>query len=196
MPVAVESRAPCKSRLRSCTTTNALVEGGGGGTAGLHAESVPSSAAKMKRAVPDAAPDVTTKPVALPLNTRPVGCPDTFTSSDCFPPSPSYSVEELVPLFATHQKVGVVAGPAASPHAFFSFASMNLVFSAAVLETRRSTSNTSSSWPGSSPGSSLGSSAAPPPLSSERSFCEFDSAEPPGAHALPMHARRIVSAHL
>src|SRR5436309_15315190 len=80
------------------TATTACV----GATAGLHPRIVPSSVAKMKRAAPEADPLVTTKPVP-PLKTTPVGAPGTLTLTESSAPVlPLESVDESVPLSATH----------------------------------------------------------------------------------------------
>src|SRR5438093_1623853 len=77
-----------------------------------HAEIVPSSLAKIKRAVPC---EGIMKPV-VPLNTTPVGAPGTDTTRATFAPVlPLYNVDFPVPLSATHH--GLVA-LAARPQAF------------------------------------------------------------------------------
>src|SRR5207247_7282318 len=69
-----------------------------------HAEMVPSSLAKIKRAVPC---EGITKPL-VGLNTMPVGAPGTDTTSPSFAPVlPLYNVDFPVPLSATHH--GLVA---------------------------------------------------------------------------------------
>jgi hypothetical protein len=80
---------------------------------------VPDSVANRNSAEADVVPSVTANPVP-PLKTAPVGAPSTLTTSDWGDPSPLYSVEVSVPLFATHQNVD---GPAVSPHAFTRFSS-------------------------------------------------------------------------
>ena len=65
---------------------------------------------------------LTTK-FGLPLNTSPVGPPATSTTSGTTAPLPSYNVETSLSAAFTHQ--GVV-GPAARPHAFTRFGSVDL----------------------------------------------------------------------
>src|SRR6185437_11610826 len=74
-------------------------------TAGDHPSTCPPSVAKRKRAAPLLPPWLTTKSVATPLKTVPVGPPGTETVSACFAPAPVYSVEVLVPLFDDHHGV-------------------------------------------------------------------------------------------
>src|SRR4051812_13478040 len=74
----------------------------------------------MNRALPDAAPTVSTKSVVTVLATTPVGPPGTETVSGTLVPSPRYRVETSVPLSATHQ--GEV-GSAAIPQPFTRFES-------------------------------------------------------------------------
>src|SRR6476469_7838210 len=80
----------------------------------------PPSVAKRNRAGPLLPPWLTTKSVAEPLNTVPVGPPGTDTVRACFAPLALYSVELFVPLFDDHH--GVV-GPAVIPQALTSDAS-------------------------------------------------------------------------
>ena len=117
---------------RSATTT-ALVPP-------FHAEMMPSSPAKMNRALVDAG--ITKSLVAL--KTIPVGAPPVllpvvgmFTTSDCFTPAASYSVDVPVWLFATHR---MPVGPKASPQGLTRFASMVLACSARSSLTSRSSS--------------------------------------------------------
>src|ERR671931_2230531 len=90
------------------TTTNDWVEGAGGGTPGFHPRMVPLSVTHMNLDGPESTPSLTMK-LGPPLKTMPVGAPATWTTSGCGSPSPLYSVETLVSLSATHQKV---VGPA------------------------------------------------------------------------------------
>src|SRR5436190_630205 len=78
-------------------------------TAGFQPRIVPLSVAKMKRAGPEVVPFVTTK-LGPPLKTTPVGAPATPTRSGIVAPVlPLYSVDESVPLSATHQGDVVLA---------------------------------------------------------------------------------------
>src|SRR5260221_1642435 len=81
-------------------------------TAGDHPRIIPLSVANRNLAGPDLPLWLTTKAVALPLDTVPVGPPGTATVSATFEPVPLYSVDVSVPLFDTHH--GVV-GPAERP---------------------------------------------------------------------------------
>ena len=85
---------------------------------------MPFSVAKMNFEDTFAVPLETWK-FGPPLNTMPVGSSGTLTTSGLAIgngfPSPSYSVDVLVPLFATQK--GVV-GPATRPQAFTRFESM------------------------------------------------------------------------
>src|SRR4051812_37025575 len=110
--------APTSDRSAACW---AWCEGGGGGTPGLHPRIVPLSVEKMNSAAPEFVPSLTTNP-GPPLNTSPVGAPGTLTTSDCGVPDPSYSVDTSMPLSATHHGV---PDPAARPHAFTRFGSVN-----------------------------------------------------------------------
>src|SRR3954452_3155561 len=101
------------------TAICACVDGGGGGTVGLHPLMIPASEEKRKRAAPEVAPEDTTNPVPS-LNTAPVGAPPgmatvrgTFVTG-VFPTAPEYRVDTSVPLSAT--QAGVV-GPKVSPQA-------------------------------------------------------------------------------
>ena len=90
-------------------------------TVGDQPRIVPPSVANRNRADPDFPFWLTTKSVATPLNTVPVGPPGTATVSGCFPPPPLYRVDVVVPLFDTHH--GDV-GPAESPQPLTSDASV------------------------------------------------------------------------
>ena len=100
--------------LRMSTTRNAFVDGAGAGTFGLQARITPLSVSKMNSAGPEAPLFDTTNPEP-PLNTAPVGAPATLTINGNGLPLPSYSVDVLEWLLATHHGV---LGPATSPHAF------------------------------------------------------------------------------
>src|SRR3954447_18354576 len=99
----------------------ALVDVGGGGTAGFHPLITPVCEAKMNRAGPLDAPECTTKSAVL-FETIPVGAPPPgiVTTSDALtigppPTSPEYSVETPETLSATQN--GLVARDA-MPHGF------------------------------------------------------------------------------
>jgi hypothetical protein len=82
---------------------------------------VPAPVEKRKRADPVLPFCETTKSLALPLYTVPVGAPGTATVSACLAPLPLWSVVVFVPLFDVHH--GVV-GPADRPHPFTRFESV------------------------------------------------------------------------
>ena len=88
-------------------------------TPGFQPRIFPSSVENRNSEGPDTPSWLTTKS-ELPLNTVPVGAPFTLTTSGMVAPVPSYRVETLVPLSATHH--GVV-GPAARPQALTRFGS-------------------------------------------------------------------------
>src|SRR5947209_14562293 len=90
-------------------------------TDGVQPRIIPLFVANRNLDAPLLPPWLTTKSVALPLKTVPVGPPGTDTVSGTFAPAPLYSVEVLEPLFADHQ--GVV-GPALSPQPLTSDASV------------------------------------------------------------------------
>src|SRR5438552_2926613 len=88
---------------------------------GLQPRILPSSVSKMNRDDPECPFSVTTKFVpGLGLATAPVGALCTSISKGTLVPSPRYSVEESLPLSATHQGE---TGVAVSPQAFTSFGS-------------------------------------------------------------------------
>src|SRR6266852_132527 len=81
-------------------------------TVGDQPRIIPASVANRNRAGPDLPLWLTTKSVAAPLNTVPVGPPGTETVSACFTPLPLYSVDVLLPLFETHHgDVGLAERP-------------------------------------------------------------------------------------
>src|SRR3954453_23033030 len=90
-------------------------------TDGVQPRTVPLSVENRNRAAPLDPFWLTTKSVALPLKTVPVGEPGTETGSATFAPVPLYRVERLVPLSDAHQ--GVV-GPALKPQPLTSAASV------------------------------------------------------------------------
>ena len=93
---------------------------------------VPPSVANRNRAAPLLPFWLTTKSVALPLNTVPVGAPATVTVSADFAPTPLYKVDVFDPLFEVHH--GVV-GPALNPHPLTSDASTAGAWTAAESDT-------------------------------------------------------------
>src|SRR6478736_4125595 len=131
---AIASPLKIACSLRISTTRNAVVDGAGGGTFGFHARITPLSVSNRNKAGAVAPFFETLKPVP-PLNTAPVGAPATLTTNGTALPLPSYSVEVLEWLFATHHGV---LGPATKPHAFTRFGSWCAALFA-WSETRRVT---------------------------------------------------------
>src|SRR5262249_37911311 len=105
--------------LRMSTTRNAFIDGEGGGTFGFHARITPLSVSTTNQAVA-VAPLFDTWKALPPVNTVPVGAPETVTTSGTALPLPSYSVEVFEWLFATHHGV---LGPATKPQALTRFGS-------------------------------------------------------------------------
>src|SRR5215831_730327 len=101
--------------------TCALIDGGGGGTAGFQPEMTPASLAKMNTADPLAVPFVTTNPPPLLLKTTPVGAPCGIatTIAGNVPLLALKSIDVSLPLSEIHHGDVVLE---TSPHALTRFA--------------------------------------------------------------------------